>query len=355
MTIVVMVRFMVLAMLTGWAVAACQTTRDRSAVDSATPLSTATTDCRTIQHELGKTEICGQPQRVVVLGPHLLESLIALGIQPVAFADHIPFHKGDYDNPGQQIPYLGSRITQPLANVGAAFEPSIEAILRSQPDLILGPKGNVEQYATFSDIAPTLLLNWENPEQNLRVIAQAVNRSEQAEQLLAKTEQKIVAAREAFAPLVATRSKLLLLISLQFPTLYIGDQTGLCSSLTEELGFELVSSLQSQQAEPNTPQAPLSLETLPQLNEADSIILLGIKPDGLQQIDSIHAFEAHQLANIKQAWEANAIAQSLDASQAGRVYFIPYYMCAGLPGPIGTELYLEELKQQLLGPNKNQI
>ena len=41
-------------------------------------------------------------------------------------------------------------------------------------------------------------------------------------------------------------------------------------------------------------------------------------------------------------------AQSLDASQAGRVYFIPAYLCAGLPGPIGTELYLEELKEQLL-------
>ncbi|MEM9266963.1 MAG: hypothetical protein AAGA46_15715 [Cyanobacteria bacterium P01_F01_bin.13] len=42
------------------------------------------------------------------------------------------------------------------------------------------------------------------------------------------------------------------------------------------------------------------------------------------------------------------MAQSLDASKSGRVYFVPGYLCRGLPGPIGTELYLNELKQKLL-------
>ena len=64
-------------------------------------------------------------------------------------------------------------------------------------------------------------------------------------------------------------------------------------------------------------------------------------------------FNKNQLLEIKQAWQENAIAQSLDASQAGRVYFIPAYLCLGLPGTIGTELYLEELEQQLLPPQQN--
>ncbi|MEM8718512.1 MAG: hypothetical protein AAGE84_04290 [Cyanobacteria bacterium P01_G01_bin.39] len=38
----------------------------------------------------------------------------------------------------------------------------------------------------------------------------------------------------------------------------------------------------------------------------------------------------------------------LDASKVGRVYFIPAYMCLGLPGAINTEFYLEELKEQLI-------
>lgn len=61
-------------------------------------------------------------------------------------------------------------------------------------------------------------------------------------------------------------------------------------------------------------------------------------------------FEEHQLTDFEQAWEKNALAQSLNASKAGRVYFIPAYLCLGLPGPIGTELYLNELREQMLSP-----
>ena len=83
----------------------------------------------------------------------------------------------------------------------------------------------------------------------------------------------------------------------------------------------------------------------------DQRSLFGSNFSDLKQLDSMDRFEDHQLSKLKQAWEKNAIAQSLAASQTGRVYFIPTYLCAGLPGPIGTELYLEELKEQLLTPN----
>ena len=313
------------------------------------PSDSTTENCRMIQHEMSETEVCGQPQRIVVLGPYALESLLAVGVQPVAYADYVMFRQGDYDDPGQQIPYLGRRITQPLINVGTSSSPSIEAVLKSQPDLILGTEEHVAgQYETLSDIAPTLLLSLEEPEQNLRTIAQAVNRSEQAEQVLRATEQQIAAARETFAPLVEAHPKLLLLLSSELPTIYLGNQTGLCSSLMEALGFELVSFPESSAAAAAAPQSPISLETLPQLNEADSIILLGANASPIQQFDTMDEFGEHQLSTLQPAWEANAVAQSLDASQAGRVYFIPYYMCAGLPGPIGTELYLNELKTQLL-------
>ena len=96
---------------------------------------------------------------------------------------------------------------------------------------------------------------------------------------------------------------------------------------------------------------PISLETLPQFNHADLIILLGHNFSDLQQISSSQDFEDHQLSKLKQAWEKNEIAQSLDASKAGKVYFIPAYLCAAYPGPIGAEFYLEELKEQLLAPN----
>ncbi|MGP1387538.1 MAG: iron-siderophore ABC transporter substrate-binding protein [Thainema sp.] len=336
---------LLLALWLAVAIASCRTTG--TAIHT-TSQSSPSTNCRTIEHAVGDTEICGQPQKIVVLGPYVLEPLLALGVQPAAFADHMSVHQDEYDNPSQQIPYLGDRITQPLDNPGLAYSPSIEAILNVQPDLILGlESNNAEQYDTLAQIAPTLLFDHAEPEENLRIIAQAVNRTEQAEQLLTETEQNIAAARKAFAPLVASHPKMLLLSSSDLQEVYIGNSTyGLCSSLLEDLGFQLVMPSEFDDTESDL-RVPVSIETLPQLNDADSIILLGSNFSELKQLNGTREFEDHQLANLKQAWEGNAIAQSLDASKAGRVYFIPAYLCLGLPGPTGTELYLNELQNQL--------
>ena len=287
-------------------------------------------------------QIGDRPQRIVVLGPYVLEPLLALGVQPVAFADHVTFHQGDYDKPNEQIPYLGSMITQPLA-----YEPSIEAIAKVQPDLIIGIEGNAKQYDTLSQIAPTILLNWIEPENNLKAIAKAVNRSQKAEQLLAETEQKIAEARKTFAPVVADNPNILLISSLQLKEIIPLQPSTRCTSLPEQLGFQPLSIPGLEASQPNSPPPPISIEKLPELNDADSVVVLGYDFGEGKKADN---FDRNQLSKIKQAWEKNAIAQSLDASKAGRVYFIPAYLCLGLPGAIGTELYLEELERQLLPP-----
>jgi len=313
--------------------------------------STATSaSCRTIAHAVGETKVCGQPRRIVVLGPYVLEPLLALGVQPVAFGDHVAFHQGDYNHPREQIPYLGQYISQPLANLGLAYSPSLEAILKVQPDLILGTDlNNAAQYGIFSQIAPTLLFKYDTPEANLKAIAQVVNRTEQAEQLLQKVKQNVVAARNAFAPLVERHPKVLLLSSAGLREIYLSDTPpSLCNGLLKELGFQLFSSTELRKLSVTGPRTPISLEVLPQLNSANQIILLGYNFSSLNHADGDHTFTTHQMADLKQAWASNPITQALNASQTGHVYFIPAYLCLGLPGPIGTELYLNELQQQLL-------
>jgi len=294
-----------------------------------------------------RASVCGQPERIVVLGPYVLEYLIALDVQPIGYADHVAFHQGEYTNPSQQIPYLGNRITPPLANVGTAFSPSLEAILKLQPDLIVGvADNNTDQYETLSGIAPTLLINYFDSAESLRAIAQATNQTEQVEQLIEQRQQQLALAQEDFAPLVATHPKVLLLSSSELQEVRLESPAGYCSSLLEELGFQRVSP-PGVDAD-SIASVPISLETLPQLNDADLIILFGTNFTELQQFTDSDNFEDHQLSDLKQAWEENAIAQSLNASKADHVYFIPAYLCRGLPGPIGTELYLNELQRQLL-------
>lgn len=323
------------------------TLHDRQVQSSAPTANRA--NCQQIEHTAGTTRVCGRPQRIVVLGPYILEPLLALGLQPVAFGDYAALHRGEYTKPSEQIPYLGKRITGSIANVGMVGSPSIEAIVKAKPDLILGlDLPNTQHYQTLSKIAPTLILKWGDPDGNLQTIATAVHRTERAADLMRETKQQIATARQAFAPLVATAPKLLMLISadLREVTLVtkIHDR---CRSVPQDLGFQLVYPQQFGQAQLET-FAPISLETFPELDAADAIVLLGHNFRNISERALADGFEEYQLTKLQQAWTSNPIARSLKASKAGKVYFMPSYLCLALPGPVGTQLYLEELKKQLL-------
>jgi iron complex transport system substrate-binding protein len=329
-------------------IAACAGKLEPS-LQSSVPTATNRANCQQIEHTAGTTQVCDRPKRIVVLGPYLLEPLLALGLQPVAFADYAALHRGEYNQPSEQIPYLGARLAGSIANVGMAGTPSIEAIVKAKPDLILGLDiANTKHYQTLSKIAPTLILKWGDPDRNLQTIATAVNQTERAADLLRETKQQIATARQAFAPLVATAPKLLMLISADLRE--VGLVTKIhnrCNSLPQDLGFQLVYPQKFGQAPPKT-FAPISLETFPDLDVADAIVLLGHNFRNVSASKLANGFEEYQLTKLQQAWTSNPIARSLKASKAGKVYFMPSYLCLALPGPIGTQLYLEEFKKQLL-------
>ncbi|UAJ72233.1 iron-siderophore ABC transporter substrate-binding protein [Synechocystis sp. PCC 7339] len=325
----------------------CNTT-----IDQSLPLQQSNKkDCRIIEHKMGKTEICGQPERIVVLGPYLLESLLALNVQPIAYADHIGFHQRDYDRPTEQIPYLGKYINQSIANVGVAYMPSMEAIFKTKPDLILSLDDNQEHYQTLSRFAPILMFSWNEPNENLKKIAQAVNRKESAEKILEETAKKIAKAKDELAKTITDYPDILLLYAQDLQELFINNNRGLCSSLVKELGFNLITISPSEAS--SNQRIPLSLEVLPQLNAADSIIILGYDFQEPSEFKNAQEFNEYQLSNLQQQWLKNPITQSMGASQADRVYYVPAYLCIGLPGSISTELYLNELKKQLLTHQKS--
>ena len=341
-------RRLLVVSLVSWTIA-CQNSTQKSDITSGetSEVSSAeSTDCRTIHHETGDTEICGQPQNIVVLGPYLLEQVLALGAQPAGYGDHVAFHQGDYDNPSQQIPYLGNKVTTQPVNVGLAYQPSIEAIVKAQPDLILAPGLEATRYEQLTTIAPTLNFNIRGGNSNLSAVGQALGRSDRADALLAETKARVEQAKAQFAPVVENHPQVLMLTSEDMQTVNtISHTNSRCGALVQDLGFQPVY-LDDVAADDPTSVAEVSIEALPELDEADSILLFGYDWD-TSGLTDMAAFDQQQNQTLKQAWEKNAIAQSLTASKAGRVYFIPAYLCLGLPGPIGTELYLNELKTQL--------
>ncbi|MBW4672188.1 MAG: iron-siderophore ABC transporter substrate-binding protein [Cyanomargarita calcarea GSE-NOS-MK-12-04C] len=311
---------------------------------------TSQNKCQSIQHKLGKTQICNESQKVVALNPKMLDILLSIDIQPIGFADAFAIHKGNYDNPRQQIPYLGSRVSIQPTNLGTSSQPSLESIVKLKPDLILGDaRGNNEDYKILSQIAPTLLFSYVGADDDkwqdiIKDIAKIFGRTQKAQKVIENYQKQLTYTRKLLAPVAATYPKVLMLSSEQLKqNLRIVNSTDFCGGIIEDLGFQLVSISNVKQQSIN--QA-ISIEILPKL-DADLIIIQAHNISAFAQLSQAKGLESNQLEKLKQQWQKSALAQSLKATKKGHVYFVPTYLCLGLPGPIGAEIFLNEIRQKL--------
>jgi iron complex transport system substrate-binding protein len=144
-------------------------------------------ECRSIKHSLGETCVPLNPQRVVVLD--VLDNVLALGIQPVG-ATTVENGKFRTNLPEK---------TQGIANVGLIWQPNLEAILRLQPDLILGIDWQKEVYDQLSKIAPTVLvkttngINWKDW---FQMYAETLGKSQVAAKILSDYNQRVTDFQE---------------------------------------------------------------------------------------------------------------------------------------------------------------
>ena len=356
--------WLVLSVLTTGLIVGCSLSASNDSGESpagGSSPSLSVSDCRVIKHDAGETEVCGQLQKVAVLSVHTLDLLLSLDMQPAGYAPPLNTYRGEvFDNPAQQIPYLGDRTTTQPVNLGGSGEPSLEKLAALKPDLIVGEAGrNAKNYDLLSQIAPTLLWRnrtakgqWRN---SLRKIAATLGRDEKAEVVIQQYETLIADVRADLADVVAAHPTMLLLGANQLDEgIYAISADSYLGELLGGLGFQLIPEASSD----DNPNAPISIETLPSLDDADTIIILGynlnVSDQALENLSQAADkslsdwLETHQVQTIKQSWKANAIAQSLTASQENRVYFATYYKWNGLNGPIGAELILKQLRQFLL-------
>lgn len=147
---------------------------------------------RPVQHAMGTTEVPMDPQRVVVLDTGELDSVLALGVKPVGAV------RAD-EATGPQS-YLAQQ-AQGIAEVGTIQAPNLEAIAALKPDLILSNSvRHKDIYEQLNGIAPTVFAEsvgktWK---ENLRLAGTALNRSPQAESVLAEYEKKADAVGSRF-------------------------------------------------------------------------------------------------------------------------------------------------------------
>lgn len=298
----------------------------------------STSECQVVKHDFGKTTICKQPQRVVALDPHALDLLLSLGVQPVGYAEDKRALVGSPKSgePTVGIKYLGDRVTSNPIHVGTRQLPSLEAILRLKPDLILGQVYEQSLYVNLSKIAPTLFpfkdFDNEQWQRSLLSLGKIMDRDSHARQVIDQHNQRIATAR-AELERSSRDSQVLLLEMSGLDSITVFTDETYAGSLLKNLGFHLVipKHLQATLDEIN-----ISLETLPQL-DADIIIVMASGDSSVEK--------------VKKEWEQNPILRSLSASQAGRVYFVDYQLWSRINGPIAAELIINEVRE-LLQPNQ---
>jgi iron complex transport system substrate-binding protein len=295
-----------------------------------------------VEHALQKTRVCGHPQRIAVLSPHILDVILALGAQPAAYAESTVLDVRRFDNPAAQIPYLGDRIqTQPV-NLGDRKSPSLEQLTLLQPDLILGEDWLVgENYRLLSQIAPTLLFtdskdgiqHWSN---SIEGIAKALGREEAIEKVTAEHLRQLDAARQSLVPVITVLPKMMVLSvnSALTDVAIAADST--VGYLLEEIGFELELAQESVEGEGRW--LHISPEILPSL-EADIAIVIGWDASDFY----------NQEAKLKENWNKTPVLRELPVTKANRVLFVDYQLWgSNTRGPITDELILSKLPEILL-------
>jgi iron complex transport system substrate-binding protein len=152
-----------------------------------------------IEHVHGTTTIDAAPERVVSIGFSDQDTILALGVTPVGIRDWYG------DQPNAVWPWATDELGDAEPTVLSSAELDFEAVAALEPDLIVGLSSGMtaSDYELLSQIAPTLAQSGDHPdfgmpwqEQTLAV-GQALGRSEQAEQVVADTEDLFAQAREA--------------------------------------------------------------------------------------------------------------------------------------------------------------
>lgn len=156
---------------------------------------------------MGEKEQVVNPERVTILGSSYTEHILALGILPAATVE------ATYDDSVLAM-------LEGTEFIGNQAEPSMETILATYPDVIIGSQDMAEQYDVLDKIAPTFLFesSWHDAEprdfrENFKQIAMAVGMEEKAEEVIAEYEKKAAAAKIEIEELIGDKNAMILRVT----------------------------------------------------------------------------------------------------------------------------------------------
>jgi iron complex transport system substrate-binding protein len=214
---------------------------------------------RTVKHLKGESTIPANAKRIAALDYRISDSLLALGIKPVASGSFV----GSTD-----IPYMDGNPLKEAINLGDT--PNLEAILAAQPDLIIGTDVQTIAYDSLSQIAPTVIVSvtpkdWQAA---LRELGQMLDRERQAADWIAQYTVKAEEAKKQMSGRVGPNETVMFLRVLKKEFRLYGERQLTGTLLYQDLGMKAPPQVSAIEGVNKV----ISMEMLPEINP-DYILL----------------------------------------------------------------------------------
>ncbi len=254
-----------------------------------------------ITHEMGTTSFETTPKKVVALDWVLTETVLSLGIEL----------EGVANISGYQQWVAEPHLNADAIDVGSRREPNLELLSNIKPDVILISKHLAAAYEPLSKIAPVLVYSvysedkqpLESAKRITRSLGKLFDKEQQAEQVIAQTDQRL-AANGAKITLAGKAEKPLLFARfINDKTLRIHSEGSLAQDTINAMGLK------------NDWQEPTNLwgftttgtEKLAEHQKANVMIFGPLSQEERQQLTQSPLWQAMEFSRTDSVYELPAI------------------------------------------------
>nr|WP_296779854.1 ABC transporter substrate-binding protein [Rhodococcus sp. (in: high G+C Gram-positive bacteria)] len=269
----------------------------------------------TVEHAFGETTIDSEPLRVVVAGYTEQDTVLALGVKPVAVTEWYG------EQPYATWPWAQEALGDAKPEVLSADDGfQYERIAALDPDLIVATNAGLDQesYTKLSELAPTIAhsgdytANFEPWDIQARSIGEALGKTDEVEDLIAGIDEKFAAAKSAHPEFDG--SKAIFLQNAFYDGAAIAYQNGLSTDFLTDLGFVVPSDIDAFAPPEGGGQANIPLENLSVLNSADVLLWATETPEDRSALETQPVYQ-----NLDAVKENKLV--FTDGVTAGAIYF----------------------------------
>jgi iron complex transport system substrate-binding protein len=272
---------------------------------------------RTIEHAMGTATIPVNPERVVILTNHGAEAMLALGVKPVGA---VQSWTGDpwYDHIADQM--------EGVEVVGLESEVTLEAVAALQPDLIIGNKMRQEKdFEKLNAIAPTVFEetlrgDWKV---NFDLIAEALNKQDKADEVLAAYEQRITDLQSQLGDKLGTKVSM---VRFMPSDVRIYQKDSFSGIILQDLGF-----------------------ARPESQDVDAFAEMGISKERIPAMDGDILFYFTydkgdgEGVKVEDEWIQDPLFQNLNVAKSGNIHKVQDDIWNTAGGVIAANLMLDDI------------